>query len=96
MPQRSKRRTSEHSAAPSAHRQQTSKFQTTGSEPALPEKVASLHNIAEVKVPNDSSDDEFGLSDPDFAEELTDLAAQYEPQGSAMHSHSATRVGLCS
>ena len=74
------RRTSEHSAAPSAHRQQISKFQPTSSEPALPEKVTSLHKIATVKVPNDSSDDEFGLSDPDFAEELTDLAAKYEPK----------------
>ena len=73
------RRASEHSA-PSAHRQQTSKFRASCGEPALPEKATSPHKIAKVKVPNDSSDDEFGLSDPDFAEELTDLAAQYETQ----------------
>jgi hypothetical protein len=42
--------------------------------------VNRAFGIAAVKVAEDSSDDEFGLDDVDFAEELGDLAAKYESQ----------------
>ena len=74
-----KRRLSEHSAHLAQH-QQASMLQTKTSESALPEQLKSIQGTPKVEVSIDSSDDEFGLSDPDFAEELTDLAAQYEPK----------------
>jgi DNA replication ATP-dependent helicase Dna2 len=47
---------------------------------ASAETMKRVPEAVTLKHIEDSSDDEFGLDDPDFAEELEDLAAKYESQ----------------
>jgi hypothetical protein len=48
--------------------------------PTPAKKAEEVYGKAVAKEPEDLSDDEFGLDDPDFAEQLGDLVAQFESQ----------------